>query len=808
MTTKKYRFNLSKKEDARESFLSEDTFGRPLFLFVLDNEEERGYNEIRHPQGEGERGGFMKQKFMVTGMTCSACSAHVEKAVCALDCTKEVQVSLLTHSMQVEFVEGKEDAQAVLLAVEKAGYSAEILDAAKQENSQKSTAAHTHEESDVAGVKKRILWSLVFLIPLLYLSMGHMLGLPLPPVFEGTSGTTAYLLTQLLLVLPVLFINRSIYQSGIRRLLSGAPNMDSLVSLGSGAALIYSVVMLYLACLSGGDAAMLSEFRHKVYFEAAGMILTLVTLGKFLEAHTVGKTSEAIKRLVALAPPMAIVLRDGVETEIPSEQVRVGDIVLVKPGAKVPVDGVILEGHGALDESALTGESLPVDKKAGDRVVGASVNQSGAFTMRTEHVGEDSVLAQMIRLVEDAAASKAPVAKLADKISGYFVPVVSSVSLLTFIVWMASGAGLFFALNCAISVLVISCPCALGLATPTAVMVGMGKAAENGILFKDAESLQLAKGLDVVVLDKTGTVTEGLPRVTDVLCEGEQKEMLLLSGSAEQKSEHPLARAIVDQCRKEGFSLLPCKDFYNEPGNGIRAVVDGKQLVIGSAAFLSANGILDNPWEAKGKELADEGKTSLYVAKDGVALGLIAVADTIRETSKAAISDLKKLGITVVMLTGDHRKTADAIAARTGIDRVVAEVMPQDKEREIRRLKEEGKRVGMVGDGINDAPALSRADIGFAIGAGTDIAIETADVVLMKSDLSDVVTAIRLSRKTMRHIKQNLFWAFFYNSVGIPIAAGALYPFIGLLLSPMIGAAAMSLSSVCVASNALRLRFF
>ncbi|MBR5157380.1 MAG: heavy metal translocating P-type ATPase [Clostridia bacterium] len=753
----------------------------------------------------------MKQRFDVSGMTCSACSAHVEKAVSGLDCVEQVSVSLLTNSMQVEFKNDKEDLDAVVSAVEKAGYSAKKSD----DRGDKKAKDTSSEDGEQKNTKFRIISSLALLMPLMYLSMGHMTGLPLPSFLSDHMHATELLLTQFILTIFVVFINRKFYSVGFRTLFRGSPNMDSLIAIGSGAALLYSTAILYASC--GLDALSVKypaadisySFVHNVYFESAAMILALVTIGKYLEARSAGKTSAAIKKLIELAPARAIVLRDGKETEIPSEQVMVGDIVVIKPGAKIPVDGVILEGHAVIDESAITGESIPVEKSAGDSVTGATINHSGAFTMRATHVGSDTALAQIIRLVEDASASKAPVAKLADKVSGVFVPIVILIAAVTFIAWMLAGKGISFALGNAISVLVISCPCALGLATPTAVMVGMGKGAENGILFKSAESLELLRGVSAVVLDKTGTVTEGKPEVTDIIPDGiSASELLFIAGSAEQRSEHPLSRAIIERCKSDNINLSDITDFYNEPGFGIGAMLGGKTIIAGNAVWLEKNGIDLKNYKTKGEELAKLGKTPLYFAYDGKLSGIIAVSDTIRKTSAKAIEDMQKMGLEVIMLTGDNSRTAEAIRAQIGISRVIAEVLPQDKEREIRKLKQSGKTVAMIGDGINDAPALARADVGFAIGAGTDIAIESADVVLIKNDLTDAVTAIKLSRAVMRNVKQNLFWAFFYNAVCIPLAAGVFYPLFNLRLSPMIGAAAMSLSSFCVVSNALRLRLF
>lgn len=754
----------------------------------------------------------MKEKFEVSGMTCSACSAHVEKAVRALPCIKSVSVSLLTHSMQVEYREGEENAAAVCEAVQKAGYSASAENAAGKTGKKTVFAeAEQKQENEQRETKRRIVISLVFLLLLMFLSMGHMVGLPLPPFLSGAENAVSFLLTQCLLTLPVMILNRKFFTVGFRRLFTGAPNMDSLIAVGSGAAFAYGVAAIYAAGygLGHGNAELAHRFMKEVYFESAAMILTLVTLGKYFEARSAGKTSEAITKLMELAPPRALVLRNGKETEISSEEVMVDDVVLVKPGTKIPVDGVVLEGNGVVDESAISGESVPTEKQAGDSVTGATVNLSGAFSMRASRVGGDTALAQIVRLVEEASASKAPVAKLADRISGVFVPVVIGIALLTFMLWMLSGHSFSFALSNAISVLVISCPCALGLATPTAVMVAMGKGAENGILFKSAESLQLAREANVIVLDKTGTVTEGKPRVTDVLAADENEETLLrFAAAAEQKSEHPLARAILEKSREEGITLPPCTEFHNEPGYGLRAVVDGETVLAGNCMWMEQNDIDLQAWSKRGEELAQQGKTPLYFAKSGRFLGVIAVADTVRKSSCEAIAHMQEMGLEVILLTGDNARTAEAIRKQTGIGRAVSEVLPQDKEREIRLLQEQGKKVIMVGDGINDAPALMRAEVGFAIGAGTDIAMESADVVLMKDDLRDVVTAIELSRAAMRNIKENLFWAFFYNCIGIPLAAGAFYPAFHLRLSPMIGAAAMSLSSVCVVSNALRLKFF
>ncbi len=745
----------------------------------------------------------MKQKFFVTGMSCSACSAHVDKTVRALECVEDVAVSLLTNSMLVEF-KGESDIDAVVSAVINEGYGCEILDEYAPKN---KPSAKKEADDEEKSTKKRIIYSLILLALLMYLSMGHMTGLPLPPFFEGEKSAAAFLLAQFILSLSVCFINRKFFENGIKKLVRFAPNMDSLVAVGAGAAFLYSTVILF--GVSGAFPCDAIHAKHNVYFESAAMILTLVTVGKFLEARARGKTSEAIKKLIELSPATAIVIQNGEETHILTEEVKKGDIILVKPGSRIPVDGIITEGYAVLDESALTGESIPAEKKVGDKVFGATINSSGAFLMSAEKVGSDTALAQIIRLIEEASASKAPVAKLADKISGIFVPTVIGIAVIVFAVWLLAGREFSFALKNAISVLVISCPCALGLATPTAVMVAMGKGAENGILFKNAESIEAACKVDTVVLDKTGTITEGEPCVTDVLPVGiSESELLALAAAAEKKSEHPLSRAIIKRCQADGMNIESAEEFHNEPGFGIRAKVGGEVILAGNSAWMDKNEIGEKDYLIKGEELSGEGKTPLYFAKDGKFSGIIAVADSLRKTSYDAIKKLKSMGISVIMLTGDNSRTAQAIRKKVGIDKVISDVLPENKEQKIRELQAAGKRVMMIGDGINDAPALARADVGVAIGAGTDVAIESADIVLKKNDLADAVVAINLSRRTLTNIKQNLFWAFFYNCLGIPLASGVLYPIYKISLSPMIGAAAMSLSSVCVVSNALRLRRF
>ncbi len=637
-------------------------------------------------------------------------------------------------------------------------------------------------------------------------------GLPLPHWLHGNANAVSFAFTQFLLTLPILYVNRKYYKVGFKTLFKGSPNMDSLIAIGSTAAMVYGIIAIYMIGygLGHGDSEMVSRYSMDLYFESAAMILALITLGKYLETRSKGKTSEAITKLMDLAPKTALVERGGTEIEIPVEEVAVGDMVIVKPGQSIPVDGEIAEGSSAVDESALTGESIPVEKHPGDRVIAATINKSGWFKFRATKVGGDTTLAQIIALVEDAANSKAPIAKLADKVSGIFVPVVIGIAVLAAAAWLVAGYSVEFALSTGIAVLVISCPCALGLATPVAIMVGTGKGAENGILIKSAEALETAHTINTVVLDKTGTITEGKPRVTDLVTAPGVEEDLLLSAAAsiEKPSEHPLAEAIVEEASARGLLLRGVTGFSAVAGQGIEARIDGKRFLAGNLKMMRENGVPTDGFEQKGETLSEQGKTPLYFAAEGRMLGLVAVADTVKPTSRAAIDAFKSMGIDVVMLTGDNRRTAEAIRRQLGIDRVVAEVLQQDKEREVSAIQQTGKKVAMVGDGINDAPALTRADVGIAIGAGTDVAIESADVVLMKSDLLDAVTAIELSRAVIRNIKQNLFWAFFYNTIGIPLAAGIFFPLFGLRLNPMFGAAAMSLSSVCVVSNALRLKLF
>ena len=751
----------------------------------------------------------MKQKFNVTGMTCSACSAHVEKAVSRLDGVQKAEVSLMTNSMTVQYDEDVLSPGGIIDAVVHAGYGASLPEAAAVKTAAARPEARMEEE--LSAMKHRLVWSFVFLIPLFYISMGHMMGAPLPEFLLGMENAVAFGLTQLLLTLPIMYLNDKYYKVGFKTLLHRAPNMDSLIAVGSAAAVVYGVFAIYQMGygLGHGDLELTARYHMDLYFESAGMILTLITLGKFLETRSKGKTSQAITRLMDLAPKTAAVLRNGQEVEIPVEEVRVGDRIVVRPGQSIPVDGVIVEGSSAVDESALTGESLPVDKGPGDKVAAAAINRSGSFTFEASRVGEDTTLAQMIRLVEEASSSKAPISKLADKVAGVFVPVVMAIAAVTALVWfVASGYDVTRALTAGVAVLVISCPCALGLATPVAIMVGTGKGAENGILIKSAEALETLHTVNTVVLDKTGTLTQGKPMVTDLLPGEDMDEdgLLILAACLEGPSEHPLAAAIVEESQKRDLPITSVGGFTAVHGRGVRAVLSGRTFLGGNRAMMEEAGVELGGFPAQAEELAGQGKTPLYFADESRVLGLIAVADTPKPTSAAAVDAFRQLGLEVVMLTGDNQRTADAIGRQAGVDEVIAGVLPDGKEAVIRRLQESGK-VAMVGDGINDAPALTRADTGIAIGAGTDVAIDAADVVLMNSRLSDVPAAIRLSRATLRNIHENLFWAFIYNIIGIPLAAGVFIPF-GLTLNPMFGAAAMSLSSFCVVSNALRLNLF
>lgn len=749
-----------------------------------------------------------KEKFDVTGMTCSACSARVEKTVSVMDGTADVNVNLLKNTMVVSYDENVTNTAEIVDAVVKAGYGAQVQG---EKNTQKSNEAVDLASQEAKTMKIRLIVSLIFTVPIFYISMGHMMGWPLPGFLLGNENSMIFAFTQFLLLIPVVFVNFKFYRIGFKTLIARAPNMDSLIAIGSYAAILYGVYAIYKIAygLGHGDLIMAHHFAMDIYFESAAMILTLITLGKFFEARAKNKTSDAISKLMDLAPKTAVVIRDGKEVKISAEEVLKGDIVVVKAGEAVAVDGIIIEGNGSLDESAITGESIPVDKTVGDKVIGATVNKSGYFKIEATNVGDETTLSQIVKLVDDATSSKAPIAKLADKISGVFVPAVICIALVTFVAWLALGMTFEFALSMGISVLVISCPCALGLATPTAIMVGTGRGASNGILIKSADALETAHGIDAIILDKTGTITAGKPEVTDIICAKniEEDKFLRMAYSIEKLSEHPLGQAIVQKGEEKSKDSLKVEDFKQIAGRGLKATVDGVICLGGNLALMKEEKVKDVD-ENAGLQIAQGGKTPLYFSVDGNFIGIIAIADTIKETSKDAVKELKSMGIEVLMVTGDNEKTATAIGSQVGIDKVISQVMPQDKEEQVKKLQNQGKKVAMVGDGINDAPALARADVGIAIGAGTDIAMDSADIVLMKSDLLDVSTAIQLSRKVMRNIKQNLFWAFFYNTIGIPVAAGVFYLSFGLRLSPMIGAAAMSFSSVCVVFNALRLRFF
>ena len=734
------------------------------------------------------------QQYNVTGMSCAACSARVEKAVSKVDGVASCSVSLLTNSMGVE---GSASPQEIIKAVEDAGYGASV----KGAEAKKSSSSDELKDTESPKILKRLIASLIFLTALMYFSMGHMVGLPLPPFFEGNH--IACGLVQLLLAAVVMVINQRFFISGAKGLLHRAPNMDTLVALGSGAAFVYSTYSLFMMTAADDPGVYMSEF----YFESAAMILTLITVGKLLEAKSKGRTTNALKSLMDLSPKTAVIEKDGAAVEVPVEQVQAGDIFTVRAGGSIPVDGVVIEGDCAVDESALTGESVPVDKTVGSAVSAATISRSGYIKCRATRVGEDTALSQIIRMVSDAAATKAPIAKIADKVSGIFVPAVIAIAIITAAIWLIVGQSVGFALARAISVLVISCPCALGLATPVAIMVGSGVGAKNGILFKSAVSLEETGKLKTVALDKTGTITVGAPVVTDIIADGcGEKELLEAAYALEYKSEHPLAKAITARAEDDDISFLEISDFQTHSGNGVTAMLGGEGLRGGNSAFISEVCTVSGEMTLRAKDLAGEGKTPLYFSKGNKLLGIIAVADVVKPDSPGAIAQLRQMGLRVVMLTGDNRVTAEAIGKAAGVDEVIAEVLPDGKADKIRALCRDGK-TAMVGDGINDAPALTSADVGIAIGAGTDVAMDAADVVLMNSRLSDVPAAIRLGRATLRNIRENLFWAFIYNVIGIPVAAGAFIFAFGWQLNPMFGAAAMSLSSFCVVSNALRLNF-
>lgn len=771
----------------------------------------------------------MKERFDVTGMTCSACSSHVEKSVSKLTGVENVSVNLLTNSMQVEFDENKLDTAGIIKAVEDAGYGAAVKDEHAKFGAKTSGQSDSQEnnglsavEQNVKNMKKRLIISLIFWIPLMYVSMGHMiyqwLNIPMPPFtmnfLHGNENAITYAFTQFLLLLPILIANQKYFKNGFKTLWHRSPNMDSLIAIGAGAAILYGIFAIYRIgyAMGHGDMAVVHQYAHDLYFESAGTILTLITIGKYLETKSKGKTSEAITKLLNLAPKTVTVVRDGVEQVIDATDVEKGEIFLVKPGESVAVDGIVLEGKSSFDESAITGESIPVPKQEGDTIVSASMNKSGLIRAKATKVGEDTTIAQIIRLVEEASSSKAPIAKMADKIAGVFVPAVITIALITGVIWLISGATFEFAMSTAIAVLVISCPCALGLATPVAIMVGTGKGAENGILIKSGDALETAHQIDTVVLDKTGTITQGKPVVTDIICaagkNADKTQLLQIAGSLEKGSEHPLAEAIVNYCVTNNISLEKVTDFNALFGKGIEGTVSGTHYYAGNEKMMEEKGIsLSTEQKNQIQALAKQGRTPLLFADEKQFLGIVAVADVVKPTSKEAVQKFRDYGIHVIMLTGDNEVTAQAIKEQVGIDEVIAGVLPTQKEEKISALKQAGHKVAMIGDGVNDAPALASADVGIAIGAGTDVAIESADIVLMKNDLLDAVGAVKLSKAVIRNIKENLFWAFFYNSIGIPLAAGVLYPLFQIKLNPMFGAAAMSLSSVCVVSNALRLRW-
>ena len=793
-----------------------------------------------------------KEKFDIQGMTCSSCSSHVEKAVCKLDGIQKVNVNLLSNNMIVEYDETILDDGKIVKAVIDAGYGANLSDEendlskdnkASNQESKKDNDIQSKMQENLKEMKKRLILSFLFLIPLMYVAMHQMLnnlfGLPIPEfvknIFDGPQNALIFAFTQVLLLIPIVFFNRNYFIVGFKRLLKRSPNMDSLIALGSSASIIYGIIAIYMIGygLGHNDLELVTRYSKDIYFESAGTILTLITFGKYLETKSKGKTSSAISKLINLAPKTAIVIRSGNEIEVNTEEIILEDIVVIKPGGAIPVDGVVIEGCSSVDQSSITGEAIPVEKQIGDNVVSGTINKNGVLKIRPTKVGENTTLSQIIKLVEEASNSKAPISKIADKVSLIFVPTVILISIITAIVWILVGQSFEFALTSAIAVLVISCPCALGLATPVAIMVGTGKGAENGILIKDAESLELLHKVDTVVFDKTGTITVGKPKVTDIITSQSligktsllnnlkvkiignenynlkvENELLKIAGSLEKSSEHPLAEAVLEKVLEREIELEEVKDFETISGRGIKGKIQGKKYFGGNLAFMQENKINTEMLGEITENLYKEGKTLLYFAKENELIGLIAVSDIIKDTSIDAIKFLKDKNIEVVMLTGDNKLAAETIGKTLGINNIISEVMPQDKEQEIVKLQNAGKKVAFVGDGINDSPALVRSDVGLAIGSGTDIAIESADIVLIKNDLRDVDTAIELSKATINNIKLSLFWAFIYNIIGIPVASGLFYPMLGLKLNPMIGAAAMSLSSVCVVTNALRLRRF
>ena len=760
-----------------------------------------------------------KERFDVTGMTCSACSSRVQKAVEKLDGTQKVNVNLLTNSMQLEYDEQQTDPAAIITVVEKAGYGAVLKDPEGLPSVGASQPKEKIADQQAGQIRQRLIWSLVFLLPMMYVSMHHTvlswLGLPVPSVvqavFDGPANAITFAFAQFLLVLPIMYLNRRFYIVGFRTLWQGAPNMDTLVGMGSMASALFGAFAIFRIGwgLGYGDLELVRSYSQNLYFESAGMIVTLITVGKYLEARAKGQTSKALEHLMELAPQEASVIRGGSEEIVPVGQLAVGDIIVVRPGERIPADGVISQGMTSVDESAISGESIPVAKKAGDKVISGTINQQGFIQFTAQRVGADSTISQIIRLVDEAGASKAPIARLADRVAGVFVPVVMVIALVAGASWLVMGASVEFAFSIAISVLVISCPCALGLATPVAIMVGTGKGAGNGVLIKSGEALETAHRIDTIVMDKTGTITEGHPKVTTVQAVGRsERELLAAAAGLEQGSEHPLAEAVIAYAELHQVEPLPMQEFQAVFGRGVRAVSAGHSWCAGSQAFMAENGIAVESIQSKLNQLADEGRTPLIFACDGKVAGLIGAADVEKATSARAIQEFRQMGINVVMLTGDNERTAEAVRRRLEIPQVIAGVLPQDKSQHIADLQAQGHKVAMIGDGINDAPALAQADLGIAIGAGTDVAIDSADAVLIRSDLLDAVYAIQLSKAVIRNIKENLFWAFFYNVIGIPLAAGLLYTSFGIKLSPVMGAAAMSLSSVCVCLNALRLRRF
>jgi heavy metal translocating P-type ATPase len=754
----------------------------------------------------------MDQHFDVKGMTCAACASTIEKQVGRLSGVLSVQVNLLGQKMKVAFDEKQLNEQQVVQAVEQAGYQAAVHSEQTERSGERDDIkSRDKDTTELHAMKKRVIISFAFLLPLFYLTMGHMLGAPLPPIFQSHQHPATFALTQWLLLIPIVMVNRSYFQNGFRLLIKRHPNMDSLIALGSGAAIIYGLFALYH--INYGLEQDLDEivtyYRQNIYFESAATILTLITLGKYLETRSKHKTTEAISSLVNLAPKMATVIRDGQEIEMPTEHVAVGDTFLVKPGSRIPVDGVVIEGRASVDESMLTGESMPVEKNTDDTVSAATINQNGQLVCRATQVGSNTTLAHIIALVEEAAASKAPISRMADRISGIFVPIVIGIALMAGTAWVLAGQPVSFALSISITVLVISCPCALGLATPVAIMVGTGKGAQQGILVRSGEALERAHSVNTVVLDKTGTVTEGKPRVTQIMTieDRSRDEVLSLMAGLEKPSEHPLAEAVLVYASEQKLNIPKVEEFETVPGRGVTGIIADQRYFVGNAAYMTEQSVTDVSWLSE-KQAEEQSGTTLYLADQQQILGKLTVADHLKTTSKMAIDQFKQAGLDVILLTGDNQHVAESIRKELGLDRVIAEVLPQDKARVIQDLQEKGRTVAMIGDGINDAPALVQADVGIAIGAGTDVAIESADLILMRNDLLDAVTAIRLSRAVLRNIKQNLFWAFFYNSLGIPLAAGVFFPLFGWTLSPMFAAAAMSLSSVSVVSNALRLKRF